>query len=205
MMNEHIKDSSGESHQQERTPRYEKPRLCGTEELTTTHLDLRKFKQRDAENMFKWASDEQFKKYFQGGNYASESEAADVIASWRAQYEDDDFMLWCIQDAETKEAVGKISANVTENSSTSEVEYSIAPWARGKGYASEALICVIKYLHDIGIHRVVAKINIDNVASISTAEKAGMQFEGILRDALVDRHSRFYDVAVYSHLPQDWS
>lgn len=180
---------------------YVPPCMQGTQDLTTEHLDLRRFKARDAHNLFAWSSDSQNLRFFQGNQLLNEEEARTVIGSWRVQYSNDDFLLWCIQDAETGQAVGKISATVDDALSSAEVEYSVAPWSRGRGYAAEALSCVIEHLHTVvGVHRVEAKIHYENTASMKTAERAGMQWEGLLRDALVDRHGIFYDVAVYAHV-----
>lgn len=178
--------------------------LSGTRDITTDRLDLRKFKSRDAANLHRWSNDEQNLKYFQGNPSESVEEAECAIASWRAQYANDDYLLWCIQEAATKEAIGKISATIDAGTSCAEMEYTIAYWARGKGYAAEALSAVIDHLHnEVGIHRVQARIHYENVASMRTAERAGMQWEGLLRDGLVDRNGKYYDISIYSHLERD--
>lgn len=184
---------------------YTVPRPSGTREITTPRLDLRRFKSRDAENLHKWSKDDAIMEFFQGQPFENIAEAANAIASWRVQYANDEYMLWCIQDAETKSAVGKISANIDIAGASAEVEYSIASWARRKGYGAEALAGVVSYLHEAGFHRVVAKINTRNSASISTAEKCGFELEGICRDALVDRDGAFYDVALYAHIARTGS
>lgn len=178
-------------------------RLSGTQDITTKRLDLRKFRSRDAENLFRWSSDENILKYFCNRELTSIEDAECVIASWRVQYENTDCLLWCIQEASTKQAIGKISANIDDKCSCADIEYLVAPDARGKGYAVEALRGVIKYLHEeVGVHRVQAYIHYDNIASMKTAEKAGMQWEGLLRDALIDRNKVFYDVALYAHIAE---
>lgn len=182
---------------------YAPPRLSGTQELTTARLDLRRFKERDAEAVMTWSNDELVLKYFQGRQFENIDEAKCAIGSWREQYSNDDFLLWCVQDAETRGAAGKISANVDSSSASAEVEYSISPVFRGKGYAAEALSIVIDYLHHIGVHRVVARIHVDNVASAKTAERAGMELEGICQHALVDRYGKYYDVAVFAHISDE--
>lgn len=179
---------------------YKKPLLAGTQELTTEHLDLRRFKERDAAAAYEWSSDGQILKYFQGNQFNNVDEARSAIASWRVQYKNDNFLVWCIQEAETKRAIGKISANVDVPVSSAEIEYSIAPDARGKGYAPEAMKAVMEYLHYIGVHRVYARINTENHASSRVVEKAGMTLEGICSDMLVDRNGKFYDVAIYAHI-----
>lgn len=179
---------------------YVRPNLAGTCDITTPRLDLRKFRERDAQSVLEWSQDELILAYFNGNPLNSIEEAKNVIASWRAQYENDDFLVWCIQEAETKRAIGKISANVDVDGSCADIEYSVTSQKRGQGYAVEALTHVIEYLHGIGVRRIQAKINTRNISSTRVAEKAGMELEGICRDALIDRHGVFYDVAIFAHL-----
>lgn len=179
---------------------YTVPQLEGTCDITTPRLDLRKFRERDAQAIYEMSKDELVLAYFNGNPLDNMDEARDVIASWRTQYENDDFLVWCVQEADTKKAVGKISANVDVAVSCAEVEYSVVPSCRGKGYAAEALEHVVGYLHEIGVHRVQVKVNTRNVSSTRVAEKAGMELEGICRGALVDRAGLFYDVAIFAHV-----
>ena len=180
---------------------YKLPRPQGTEPITTPRLNLRKFKDYDAESFFKWSNDEEVLKYFPVKPPENMSEAHDMIRSWRWQYAHPDFLRWCIAKAETNQAIGEIAASIDMATSTAEVEYAMWGKMRGHGCATEALAEVISYLHaNVGVHRVMAQINTENIASTRTAEKAGMELEGIMRDALVDRYGQFYDVAVFSHI-----
>jgi len=183
---------------------YKSPHLQGTEPITTPRLNLRKFKEYDVENFFKWSTDEDVLRYFTVNPPENLSEAHDMIRSWRGQYSQPEFLRWCIAKAETNQAVGEISASIDVVTSAAEVEYALWSRMRGYGYAAEALEGVIGYLHDnVGVHRIMVEINTDNIASTRTAEKAGMELEGIMRDALVDRNGEFYDVAVFSHIAED--
>ena len=180
---------------------YKQPNLVGTQDITTEHLDLRKFKLRDAQQLYDWTKDEKVNQFLLESELKNIVEAEHIIISWREQYQNDDYFLWCIQLAENKKAIGKISATINLSLSSAEISYMISPDMRGKGYATEAVLGVINFLHnEVGIHRVTAKINTDNIASIKTAEKVGMQLEGILQDALLDRNKKFYDVALFSKI-----
>lgn len=192
--------SDGDDTRSQPRARYKRPELRGTEDITTPRLDLRKFKARDAGRMAEMSRDEQTRKFFLGEGFANEAEADDTIAAWRVQYSNEDFMVWCMQGAEEKLLMGKICAHADIEAASAEVEYSVHPEARGKGYASEALEHVIAYLHDCGIRRVHARISTENAASCRCAEKAGMELEGIASDALIDRNGYFYDVAIYAHV-----
>lgn len=65
-----------------------------------------------------------------------------------------------------------------------EIGYWIAPWARRRGYATEATRAVSEYLFERGFHRVHLVIAAGNLASQAVAEKAGFTREGVMRRAL---------------------
>lgn len=181
---------------------YQRPEPCGTQPITAPRLNLRKFKDYDAPAMFEWLNDGKVLRYFVAPPPKSIEEARQMIQSWRGQYAEDTFMRWCIAEATDNSAVGEIAASVDIETSCAEVEYVIAPEARRKGYASEALSAIIDYLHKIGIHRVTAEIRDTNGPSAKTAEAAGMVLEGILTDALIDRDGNFYDVGLFAHVSE---
>ncbi|OFT87006.1 GNAT family N-acetyltransferase [Corynebacterium sp. HMSC28B08] len=83
-----------------------------------------------------------------------------------------------------------------------ELGYNTAPWARNRGLQGRGVRLATKHLFQQGIHRVVIKARVDNMASRWVAERADFAFEGFARDA---EHLRdeFYDLAVYSALPTD--
>lgn len=66
-----------------------------------------------------------------------------------------------------------------------EIGYWIAPSARRRGYAVEAVRAVTAYAFDRGLHRVELLAATGNLASQGVAAKAGFTREGVLREALV--------------------
>jgi RimJ/RimL family protein N-acetyltransferase len=82
---------------------------------------------------------------------------------------------------------------------TVEVGYMTAPWARGKGYAGEAVRAVARWLFVTqGFGRLQLRAAVSNVASQRVAEKAGFVREGVVRNALQGQ-----DLVVYSLIPSD--
>ena len=60
--------------------------------------------------------------------------------------------------------------------------YWIAPWARGHGYATRATRLVSRWaLHELDLVRVELIADVENPASLRTAERAGFVREGVLR------------------------
>lgn len=176
------------------------PKASGTKPLATPRLNLRPFKKRDAASLASWSIDAETLKYFVTPPL-DEPAALNNISAWRLQYSEPSFMHWCIAEADSDNCVGLIDAVADEQQSSIELSYVIAPSCRKKGYASEAVREVIRYLHEeCGFHRIAAEINTENIASTRVAEKSGMELEGILRDALTNRNGEFYDVAVFAHI-----
>jgi len=59
-----------------------------------------------------------------------------------------------------------------------EVGYRLSKDSWGKGYATEAVSKLLEYAHsDLGLTRIIAMIDPQNIASQKVAEKADMKYE----------------------------
>jgi|tagenome__1003787_1003787.scaffolds.fasta_scaffold20763992_2 RimJ/RimL family protein N-acetyltransferase len=84
-----------------------------------------------------------------------------------------------------------------------EIAYVVAPEARGRGIASQAVRLVTEWAFaELGVKRAEVSVHPDNAASRRVAEKAGFQFEGVLRSLKLIRGVRV-DACRYSRLPAD--
>lgn len=85
----------------------------------------------------------------------------------------------------------------------SEVELSYQLFDRaddGKGYASEAVRMLVRYLFENRpLNRIRLVIHPDNTGSRRVAEKTGFRFEGLMRGAWLSR-GRYQDVELWSIL-----
>jgi RimJ/RimL family protein N-acetyltransferase len=76
-------------------------------------------------------------------------------------------------------AMGLISL---QRGQAAEVGYWVAPWARGRGVATNALRALARWaLRDLGIQRLAWRAEVGNHASRLVAETVGFQVEGIAR------------------------
>ncbi|MEU7869590.1 GNAT family N-acetyltransferase [Dactylosporangium sp. NPDC049140] len=74
---------------------------------------------------------------------------------------------------------------------TAEVGYSAAPWARGKGYTTEAVRAACAYgFERLALGRIVWRAHVGNNASRRVAEKVGFLVEGVQRESCVQRGER---------------
>jgi RimJ/RimL family protein N-acetyltransferase len=86
---------------------------------------------------------------------------------------------------------------------SAEIGYGVRADERGKGYASEALAAVARWaLTAGGIQRAWLTANMDNVASVRVAEKAGFRREGTLRRAGLEDDG-LHDQALFSLLDDE--
>lgn len=74
-------------------------------------------------------------------------------------------------------------------------------WRRG--YASEAVrAALIAGFTKLGYHRIEAAINLDNIASITLAQRVGMQDEGIRRGFFYE-NGEWVDHRIFAAIPSD--
>jgi RimJ/RimL family protein N-acetyltransferase len=86
-----------------------------------------------------------------------------------------------------------------------ELGYIIAPAARGRGVATEALRLVTDWgFTERGLLRLELLISVDNVASIRVAERCGYVREGVLRSLYVKQDVR-EDHELWACLPSDFT
>jgi Acetyltransferases, including N-acetylases of ribosomal proteins len=86
------------------------------------------------------------------------------------------------------------------------LSYLIYPEYRGRGYASEALRLIVRYLfaNRPGMNRARLDIHPDNAPSIRVAEKSGFTLEGRIRQGWFHRGS-WQDTLIYGLLRSEVS
>ena len=177
----------------------------GTVVIETERLILRKFKEDDAPSMYKnWASDSKVTRFLSWKPHENIAVTKEKIAEWIKGYENDSTYNWLIELKELGEPIGAIAAvKLNEKINSCEIGYCIGSRFWNKDIATEALKAVINYMiNKVGVNRVEALHDTNNTASGKVMQKAGMKFEGILREAGI-RNGEYYSLAIYSFLKSD--
>jgi RimJ/RimL family protein N-acetyltransferase len=78
-----------------------------------------------------------------------------------------------------------------------EIGYSIAPWARGRGYATETARALADWGLAHGAPRVHLYVDVRNAASLAVARRAGFTQEGVVRACLLYRDRSRADAALF--------
>ena len=149
---------------------------CGTRELETERLILRRFTLDDAPFMHKnWASDPEVTKYLTWPCHESVEASRCVLESWMPCYENDNYYNWAIVLKELGEPIGSIAVvEQKEDTSMVHIGYCIGRKWWHQGITSEAFAAVIKYLfEEVGVNRLEARHNVNNPNSGRVMKKCG--------------------------------
>ena len=121
------------------------------------------------------------------------------------EYDKLNFYYWTIVGKTNNKAVGYIcTVNDNEKMLSCEMAYEIKAKYRNNGYASEALKRVLEFLLvDVEYNRICAGHLIDNPASGRVMEKAGMKYEGTLRQDNRNHKGILTDSKLYGILRED--
>jgi len=96
---------------------------------------------------------------------------------------------------------GSMELRFMADPTVADVGYLVAPWARGKGFASTALRELCRWaIQTLALRRIEWRAYVGNDASRRVAEKAGFTIEGVARAGCTQR-GRLHDAWVGSLLP----
>jgi len=126
------------------------------------------------------------------------------ISSHGNAFEEGEAATFAMAIRETGKLIGAIGIHVDKSNRAGEFGYWVGKPFWNQGYATEAARAIIRYgFEQLGLHRIYARHMTKNPASGRVMQKAGMRFEGILRDSIY-RWESFEDAAVYSILAEEF-
>lgn len=179
----------------------------GTVQIETPRLLLRPFIEADAPDMFaNWAGDERVTRHLSWAAHRSVEQTRARILDWLPQYENPAVYHWALLPKESGRAAGSVSVQgLRERHLSCEIGYCLGTDFWNRGYMTEALRAVLDVLFArVGFHRVQAMHRAGNPASGRVMQKAGMVYEGTLRDFGLDQAGQWYSLCVYAALaPRD--
>ncbi len=146
-------------------------------------IRLRAVEPSDAEHFIRWNLDSERARNLDFV-WPPQSEAAMrafTEQESRRKLEGDTFR-WVIEN-EDGQAVGSIDTHhCSPHDGTFSYALDVDPAQRGKGYAGEAILLVLKYyFEELRYQKVTVPVHADNLASIRLHEKFGFQLEGTHR------------------------
>lgn len=180
----------------------------GTNKIETERLILRKIRLSDAEAMYEnWANDPEVTKHLPWDTHANVEETRRIIQHW-IDIEDEPLCFrWAMELKEIGQVIGLIDcANVRALHESCEIGYSMSRRFWNRGVMTETVKAIIDYLfQQVEMNRITAKHLIKNSASGRVMEKAGMTYEGTLRQYVRRKNGNgFDDVKLYSILREEY-
>ncbi|HLA64474.1 MAG TPA: GNAT family N-acetyltransferase [Rhodothermales bacterium] len=152
--------------------------------IETERLRLRPPVAADAPFVFSYASDPAVSRYMTWRPHAAIGRTRAFLGRCRAVWDDGSAAPWLIERRADGVPVGMIEVRV--EGPRAEVGYVVAPPHWGQGYAPEAVAAVCDLALVLPeVHRFWAVCDVENAASARVLEKAGLQYEGVLRRWLV--------------------
>ncbi len=91
--------------------------------------------------------------------------------------------------------VGSCGLNPLEDELGVQYYCTLSSECWGKGFATEAISTLFEYAFtDLGLERIVASINPENIASLKLAKRLGMIDHGLVEDKGVNQKVRFHTI-----------
>jgi len=120
-----------------------------------------------------------------------------------ADWSGGDHATFAILDQDGGRLVGNISLvniDLVDQRSAS-IAYRTAPWARGKGVASDAVEAVTKWAFDaLTVERIRLEHSVSNAASCRVAERCGFLLEGVMRLGHRDERGVRHDAHLHARV-----
>jgi ribosomal-protein-alanine N-acetyltransferase len=174
-------------------------------ELETERLLLRKMRLDDARAMFAYASDPEVTRYVLFETHRSIEDSQAFLRLVVEGYERGDFGGWGVVLKDSGAFVGTcgVDYGYAPEHARAELGYVLAREHWGKGLVPEAVRAVIRFgFGRMELNRIQARCIAENTASARVMEKAGMTYEGTLREYQLIKGA-YRDMKFYSILRRE--
>ncbi len=151
--------------------------------IETSRLVLRRLLVEDAADMYDYSRLDEVTKYLLWSPHPNVGYTKRYLKSVCKLYRQGKFYEWAVIEKESGHMVGTCGFVAFDfEQDSAEVGYVLSPRVWGKGYATEALLAVMRFGFSVlHLHRISARYMVGNDASRRVMEKCGMEFEGIHR------------------------
>ncbi len=174
--------------------------------IETSRLRLRHFRDTDLVLFMAYRNDPEVARY-QGWEGTSEPEARAFIQEQKEVQPGmpGQWFQIAVELKETGMLVGDCALKIEEHDERqAEIGYTLSRAYQGRGIASEAVSCVLEYAFvTLGLHRVIAITDCENVASVALLERLGLRCEGHFRQN-VWLKGKWRDEFLYALLQEEW-
>ncbi len=173
--------------------------------LETPRLLLRRLALDDAGDVFAYASDPEVARYTAWNAHRTIDDTLLFLNGVLTLYANRQVAPWGVVHKADRKVIGTcgfVSWNVRHH--RAEIAYAIGHRYWNQGLTTEAVREIIAFgFTRMQLNRIEARCDVPNVASARVMEKAGMTFEGVLREHMFVKDA-FVDLKLYSILRNEW-
>lgn len=175
--------------------------------VTTERLTLRPITAADAPAMLRYKSDADTVRYVPYGPLTLAEVEERIATRWSTtRFEaQDDAVCLAIEERGSGRLVGDVVLFWrSENDREGEVGYILDPEFSGRGYAAEAVGALLAIGFDgLGLHRIAARIDERNTASVRVVERLGFRREARLVESSWFK-GEWTTLVIYALLEHEW-
>lgn len=168
-------------------------------DLHGERIDLIEINESGLNDMYEYSQLPSFYTYLEYGEHKTIEETRQYLNKLinRSNSETDHY--WFIYLKAERKVIGTFGLlNIDYRRGCTEIGYGLSPLYWGKGYFKESVILILNFLfNEMTFHRVWAKTQLNNIASIKVLEKVGFKKEGVMRDYYFSlKDGKYYDAAI---------
>ncbi|MGG6310822.1 GNAT family N-acetyltransferase [Paenibacillus macerans] len=175
-------------------------------QLETERFILRKLTSDDAEDLFRYFSNDEVTKYYDLERLVELKQAEELIQNWNSRYLERRGFRWAITvKSESDRVIGTCGFhNWSQGHYKAEVGYELNPDYWRQGVMTEVLQEIMRFgFEDLGLNRIEAYIDPDNIRSRYLLEKTGFHEEGYLKECFFEK-DQFVDAVLFALLKKQY-
>lgn len=174
--------------------------------IEAARLTLCRLQETDVDDVFQWSSDPEVSRYMSWTPHKCRNEAAEFIQSANDLYRIGSRAApLAIQLKETGAVIGTCNFREwCQDEARGEIAFALSPLFWGRGLMKEAVVALINHGFSLGLHRIQATVELENIRSRALLKRIGFEFEGILRGYVQKLPNLHIDLEVWSVLRTDW-
>ncbi len=179
----------------------------GFEQLASSRLILRRLRHADLLALYGYRSDPEVARYQDWNDFSEE--AGRRLITEQAERHPGVPGTWFQMGIELRESgqlIGDCGLHtLRDHPQQAEIGFTLAPAHQGKGYATEAIRCLLGYVFGtLGTHRVIAMTDARNAPAARILERVGMRREGHFLQNVWFKGA-WGDEYLYAVLAREWS
>ncbi len=152
--------------------------------LKGDRVRLRAMRAADAGALFEIFSDKEVARYWSSPPWTDSAKADELLESVRRGLDTKTLLQWGVCAAPEEKVVGTCTLwQIDAENQRAEIGFALSRKVWGRGLMIDALTLLLDFsFNELGLRRMEADVDPENVASIGLLERLGFQREGYLRE-----------------------